>query len=376
MRPARSPEAGNRAALAEPAAPTPRGATLKPSSSCSPGSPSPAATSPPTPASGTAPAPPSAPMSTYLSRMVASRRSARAWSHLRALEVVDVAGATLAVYGERQAGPPCSSVRHSSVQGAPGPGVPPSVSPGLPVRSPENPSRRPAGPHAPSSPFQLCSTRSSRRGEARRNHRGLLATLASEKLEPVSLICADCEKPLVAGVLVRTTGPVNFHACACGGLWISDAQLERLMAHAAKRGPRRGATPRRCPSCREGLAPIQLPRSIACEACRSCKGVWLDTPDFPQLAVKGLAEAALAASTPNSATLRCAGCQSRLTEKTRLSTPKGDFCSRCAPARSGAATVRRAQEGSTPASPAPMNPVAAGLLSALIDLAFDELSDD
>jgi hypothetical protein len=52
--------------------------------------------------------------------------------------------------GQRQAGPPRSSVRHSSVQGPPGPGVPPSVSP---CAAPKTLPRSPPGPNAPSMPF-------------------------------------------------------------------------------------------------------------------------------------------------------------------------------------------------------------------------------
>jgi hypothetical protein len=50
------------------------------------------------------------------------------------------------VDGKRQAGPPRSSVRHSSVQGTPRAG---SSALGLPVRGPENPSPQPGGPQRP-----------------------------------------------------------------------------------------------------------------------------------------------------------------------------------------------------------------------------------
>jgi Zn-finger nucleic acid-binding protein len=216
--------------------------------------------------------------------------------------------------------------------------------------------------------------------DAGRNRLGSLAPV-----EPVhvscllfmNLTCADCDKPLKRGVLVRSAGTVHFNACSCGGLWIADSHLERLLGHAAPRARRKEVTPRRCPSCRGGLTAIQLPRGIACETCAACKGVWLDAPDFPQLAVKGFADAAAAATAVSATTLRCSKCQTRLTAATRIPTPKGDFCTRCAPAGSRpSVTSGRASSASslsfeafeaTSSEPS----LTASIIGVLFDLATD-----
>jgi hypothetical protein len=112
--------------------------------------------------------------------------------------------------------------------------------------------------------------------------------------------------------------------------------------------------------------------------------VWLDPPDFPQLAVKGLSDAAAAAASPGSAKteLRCLGCQTRLTANTRISTPKGDFCARCAPAGS------RPSTGSARASPSSsltfeefeastsQSSMDGGVFAAVIEILFDLVTDD
>jgi hypothetical protein len=109
--------------------------------------------------------------------------------------------------------------------------------------------------------------------------------------------------------------------------------------------------------------------------------VWLDPPDFPQLAVKGLSDAAAAAASPGTSKteLRCAQCQTRLTAKTRIATPKGDFCARCAPAGSLPAQARSTAPSLTfeefDASVS-HDSLAADVFTTVIGLLFDLVTDD
>jgi Zn-finger nucleic acid-binding protein len=108
--------------------------------------------------------------------------------------------------------------------------------------------------------------------------------------------CPDCSETLYA----RKVGAVEVDGCAsCGGLWLDEGELGALgraapeqlvqLDHKFRPGMMPAIAPQRsnaCPACGQALTAVPHPMlpDLELDACRNCRGVWLNHGELTQIA--------------------------------------------------------------------------------------------
>lgn len=104
--------------------------------------------------------------------------------------------------------------------------------------------------------------------------------------------CPKCDNRLLTAV--RAGGIEVDHCQDCGGIWLDQSELPRLLAvdPADVRELRRGRDRNRanavrgdCPRCQKEMLRVSsaLNKQVTVDSCPDCGGVWLDGGEFDKL---------------------------------------------------------------------------------------------
>jgi Zn-finger nucleic acid-binding protein len=157
---------------------------------------------------------------------------------------------------------------------------------------------------------------------------------------PTHLECPQCNTKL-RPFMVQSQNPnidVELDRChGCGGVWFDRGELE--LSTGRKVTPTKvPVKDRYCPRCLIPLLGAELTGNVAVEACRSCKGVYLDSRDMLIVTRKAPAKP------PETVTFKCDACGQRKPFAHAQSTAQGlTECSDCY-AKEGSPTLSKEQQ--------------------------------
>jgi Zn-finger nucleic acid-binding protein len=104
--------------------------------------------------------------------------------------------------------------------------------------------------------------------------------------------CPKCAVPLVEKRFKGRPSPVDY-CQKCQGIWFDDAELSSIIGVPARNlSPPANArpSPLQCPRCAKPLTLHPYPGTMTViDACRTCRGVWLDGGEYQELAKTRLA---------------------------------------------------------------------------------------
>lgn len=147
---------------------------------------------------------------------------------------------------------------------------------------------------------------------------------------PTFMECPQCNTRLKA-FMVQSRNPgidIELDRChACGGVWFDAGELENATGRKVLKSTR--ASDRFCPRCLIPLLNAELTAGVAVEACRACKGTYLDHRDMDTVTKRAPVKP------PEDVTFICEICEQRKSFTQAHATDRGTECADCF-ARGGA----------------------------------------
>jgi Zn-finger nucleic acid-binding protein len=141
---------------------------------------------------------------------------------------------------------------------------------------------------------------------------------------PTQMECPQCNTPMKS-FWVQSRNPgvdVELDRChACGGVWFDAGELEIATGRTVAKS--KSASDRYCPRCLIPLLNAELTAGVAVEACRSCKGTYLDARDMDTVTRKKPVKP------PQDVSFVCGSCKQRKPFAHAQITPLGTECGEC-----------------------------------------------
>lgn len=141
---------------------------------------------------------------------------------------------------------------------------------------------------------------------------------------PTEMECPQCNAKM-RSFMVQSRNPgidVELDRChSCGGVWFDAGELEIATGRTVLKS--KAASDRFCPRCLIPLLNAELTAGVAVEACRSCKGTYLDSRDMHTV-TRGAP-----VKPPEDVSFVCEACGERKPFALAQPTPLGTECSDC-----------------------------------------------
>ena len=141
---------------------------------------------------------------------------------------------------------------------------------------------------------------------------------------PTERECPQCNTPMKP-FMVQSRNPgidVELDRChACGGVWFDAGELEIATGRSVIKS--KSPSDRYCPKCLIPLLNADLTTGVAVEACRTCKGTYLDARDMAMVTKHAPAKP------PQDVTFLCTSCRDRRPFATAHATARGTECNDC-----------------------------------------------
>ena len=157
--------------------------------------------------------------------------------------------------------------------------------------------------------------------------KGIAQTVAGAGVShdlPTEMECPQCNTPM-RPFMIQSRNPgidVELDRCHnCGGVWFDSGELEIATGRSVIKSMR--GSDRYCPRCFIPLLNAELTAGVAVEACRTCKGTYLDARDIHTVTRQAPARP------PEDVSFVCSFCNERKPFATAQPTPNGTECSDC-----------------------------------------------
>lgn len=154
--------------------------------------------------------------------------------------------------------------------------------------------------------------------------RGIAQVKALSGDLPTDMECPQCNHPM-RPFMIQSRNPgvdVELDRCHnCGGVWFDSGELEIATGRSVIKSMR--ASDRFCPRCAIPLLNAELTAGVAVEACRTCKGTYLDARDIHTVTKQSPAKP------PEDVSFVCEACHERKPFAHAQPTSKGTVCSDC-----------------------------------------------
>jgi Zn-finger nucleic acid-binding protein len=141
---------------------------------------------------------------------------------------------------------------------------------------------------------------------------------------PTQMECPQCNAPMKS-FWVQSRNPgidVELDRChSCGGVWFDAGELEVATGRSVLKS--KTASDRFCPRCLIPLLNAELTAGVAVEACRSCKGTYLDARDMDTVTKQK------SVKPPEDVTFVCEACGQRKPFAQAQTTALGTECNDC-----------------------------------------------
>ena len=151
-----------------------------------------------------------------------------------------------------------------------------------------------------------------------------MTTQGSSNELPTDMECPQCNTKMRT-FMVQSRNPgidVELDRChACGGVWFDAGELEVSTGRSVLKS--KTASDRFCPRCLIPLLNAELTAGVAVEACRTCKGVYLDSRDMITVTKSAPVKP------PEDVSFVCEACGQRKPFAQAQTTPLGTECSDC-----------------------------------------------
>lgn len=141
---------------------------------------------------------------------------------------------------------------------------------------------------------------------------------------PTEMECPQCNTPM-RPFMIQSRNPgidVELDRCHnCGGAWFDSGELEIATGRSVIKSMR--GSDRYCPRCFIPLLNAELTAGVAVEACRTCKGTYLDARDIFTVTRQSPAKP------PEDVSFLCTSCNQRKPFASAQPTARGTECGEC-----------------------------------------------